>query len=102
VRAAAVASNDAKPISRPARTGAKAMMTSDNAVRFLANQAALCRNKDDGEALCLLLPGLLRCLDLPPMNDYEAAAFRDVFKHTLQNDFRFDPQPSGVGCGGPT
>ena len=77
------------------------MMTNENAVRFLAHQAALCRSRDDGEALCLLLPGLMRVLELEGMNDYEAAAFKDVFKHSL-TDFRFDPEPSSVGCGGPT
>jgi hypothetical protein len=58
-------------------------MTTTNAIRFLHFEAAKCRDRDSSEALCLLLPSLLRLLDLEPMEDVEAAAFRFEFKQRL-------------------
>ncbi|HYG23383.1 MAG TPA: hypothetical protein VEH04_11420 [Verrucomicrobiae bacterium] len=55
------------------------------AIRFLDDQAKLCRDRDDHEALCLLLPALMKVLQLAPMNGYEAADFRRRFKQQLQN-----------------
>ena len=75
-------------------------MTAVGAIRFLAHEAKECRDKDSAEALCLLLPALLRALDLPPMEEREARAFRYDFREVVQNDFRFDPKPSTVGCPG--
>ena len=47
-----------------------------DALRFLNHEALLCRDRDAHEALCLLLPALLKVTGLPPMDDYEALAFR--------------------------
>ena len=51
------------------------MMPAD-ALRFLEHEALLCRDRDAHEALCLLLPALLKMMELTPMNDHEALAFR--------------------------
>jgi hypothetical protein len=58
-------------------------MTTANAIRFLHNEAAKCRNRDACEALCLLLPALLKVFDLDPMEEVEAAAFRFQFREEL-------------------
>jgi hypothetical protein len=60
-------------------------MTSDNALRFLHHEARMCRDRDAHEALCLLLPALLKVMELPPMDDYEALAFRvDLHKALVE------------------
>lgn len=59
-------------------------MTAYNAIRFLQFEAAKCRDRDACEALCLLLPVMVRVFDLEPMEDVEAAAFRYQFKQALQ------------------
>ena len=59
-------------------------MTPHNAIRFLHFEAAKCRDRDSHEALCLLLPALLKLLELDAMEDVEAAAFRYEFKIKLQ------------------
>lgn len=58
-------------------------MTHANAIRFLQYEAARCRERDDGEALCLLLPALCRIFDLEPMEEVEAAAFKHEFREIL-------------------
>ena len=58
-------------------------MTHVNAIRFLHFEAAKCRDRDSCEAFCLLLPALLRVLELEPMQDVEAGAFRHEFKQRL-------------------
>lgn len=58
-------------------------MTHANAIRWLAHQAKTCRDRDSSEAFCLLLPALLRILELEPMEEVEAAAFRYEFKLKL-------------------
>jgi hypothetical protein len=58
-------------------------MTAQDSIRFLNHQAAECRGRDAGEALCLLLPAIMRILDLDPMDDVEAAAFYYGFKRDL-------------------
>ncbi|HEV2319199.1 MAG TPA: hypothetical protein VGV18_05580 [Verrucomicrobiae bacterium] len=60
-------------------------MTPANAIRWLHHQARTCRDRDSSEAFCLLLPALLRLLDLDPMEDVEAAAFRHEFKLRLRD-----------------
>lgn len=60
-------------------------MTPANAIRWLHHQARTCRDRDSSEAFCLLLPALLRLLDLNPMEDIEAAAFRHEFKLRLHD-----------------
>ena len=59
-------------------------MTTENAIRFLHHEAALCRGLDASEAFCLLLPALIRIFELEPMEDPEAEAFRYQFKQRLQ------------------
>jgi hypothetical protein len=63
-------------------------MNPTDALRWLAHEAQRCRDRDTCEALCLLFPPLLRSLDLPPMGEVEAEAFRHRLKETLQNDLR--------------
>ena len=58
-------------------------MTTTNAIRFLHSEAAKCRDRDACEALCLLLPALLKVFDLDPMEEVEAAAFRFQFREEL-------------------
>ena len=58
-------------------------MTAEDALRFLDHQAALCRDRDSHEALCLLLPALLKALVLRPMEGHEALAFRRKLKEQL-------------------
>jgi hypothetical protein len=59
-------------------------MTADNAIRFLHSEAAKCRGRDACEALCLLLPPLLKVLELDAMEEVEAAAFRYRLKQELE------------------
>ena len=42
--------------------------------------------RDMGEALCLLLPGIMRELELRPMTDPEAADFRRVWRARLNKE----------------
>ncbi len=58
-------------------------MNAEEAIRFVAHQASLCREHETHEALCLLLPGLLRVLELEPMTGFEAEVFRRKFKGHL-------------------
>jgi hypothetical protein len=58
-------------------------MTTEDAIRFLDHQAAQCRGRDAGEALCLLLPAMMRIMGLDRMSDVEAYAFRHGFKRDL-------------------
>ncbi|MGH8022231.1 MAG: hypothetical protein ACRED1_01515 [Limisphaerales bacterium] len=58
-------------------------MTTESAIRWLHHQARTCRDRDSSEAFCLLLPAMLRILELDPMEDVEAAAFRFEFKQRL-------------------
>ncbi len=59
-------------------------MTTQNAIRFLHFEAAKCRDRDTCEALCLLLPPLLKILRLDAMEEVEAAAFRYEFKEAVE------------------
>jgi hypothetical protein len=58
-------------------------MTPEDAIRYLDHQAKECRGRDASEALCLLLPALLRILELERMEDAEALAFQYGFKRDL-------------------
>ena len=51
-------------------------MTPADALRYLDHEARLCRDHDAHEALCLLLPALLRVMELSAMDDYDALSFR--------------------------
>lgn len=59
-------------------------MTERDAIRYLALQASECRDRDTHEALCLLLPGLMRALELSPITDYEAREFRAWLRERLE------------------
>jgi hypothetical protein len=61
-------------------------MTAEEAIRFLAHEAAWCRDRDSSESFCLLLPGVLRALGLHPMNPHEAALFRAWLKRSLKKE----------------
>jgi hypothetical protein len=61
-------------------------MTPERAIRFLHHEAARCRDHDDAEAFCLLLPAMLRILALDPMDHSEAEAFKNEFRHELNGD----------------
>jgi hypothetical protein len=58
-------------------------LTPERAIRFLAHEARLCRDRDTSEALCLLLPAMLKVLELEPMDSWEAGSFRFQFKQEL-------------------
>jgi hypothetical protein len=58
-------------------------MTPAEALRFLEHEARLCRDRDAHEALCLLLPALLKVTDLSSMTDHEALAFRIELHNSL-------------------
>ena len=60
-------------------------MTPDDTIRFLEHEARACRDRDECEALCLLLPALLRAFNLPTMDDVEATAFKYQLKQELNN-----------------
>ncbi len=55
-----------------------------DALRFLGNQAELCRSKEQHEAFCLLVPAVLRAFFLEPMGDGEAAQFKRQLKKILE------------------
>ena len=63
-------------------------VTSDQALRFVAYEAGWCRHRDSHEALCLLLPPLLRALSLPQMDSFEAERFRRELKQWLADNSR--------------
>lgn len=58
-------------------------MNADRAIRFLAHEASQCRDRDTAEALCLLMPALLKILHLQGMDDLEANAVRYQVKQEL-------------------
>jgi hypothetical protein len=58
-------------------------MNATDSLRFLEHEASFCRSHDSHEALCLLLPAMLRALELEPMNGYEAQAFRAELKKRI-------------------
>lgn len=58
-------------------------MNPADALRFLEHEASFCRSRDAHEALCLLVPALLRALELEPMNGYEAEQFRRELKEEI-------------------
>jgi len=59
-------------------------MTAENALRFAANQARRCRDRDSAESLCLLFPALLKVLKLEPMDDLQALDFRLELRAALK------------------
>lgn len=82
-------------------------------MRFLAAEAEEARRLDANvargdryacEAVCISHVWHLRVLNLTPMDEIERRAYRERLKAELAaveaGDFRYDPQPSTVGCGG--
>ena len=59
-------------------------MIPEDALRFLEHEAVLCRDRASHEALCLLLPALLKVMELAPMDDHEALAFRIELHNALE------------------
>lgn len=52
----------------------------------MSYEARRCRDRDSHEALCLLLPALLKVLDLQPMDGYEAIGFSLDLRAALRRD----------------
>jgi len=69
-------------------------VTAEQALRFVAYEAAWCRDRDAGEALCLLLPPVLRALDMSPMDSFEAERFRRELKAVLAAIDEWHRRPS--------
>jgi hypothetical protein len=67
-------------------------MTAEEAIRYLAHEARMCRDRDSAEALCLLLPAMTRLLRVPAMDDFEALDFTIRFREEL----REQPNPEPV------
>lgn len=63
-------------------------MNPTDAIRWLEFEAKRCRDRDSAEALCLLLPALRNALDLAPMDEPEASAFRERVKEALRSDLK--------------
>jgi hypothetical protein len=59
-----------------------------DALRFLDHEARQCRDRDAHEALCLLLPTLLRVLRLTPMDSFEALDFRCQLREKLKQEMQ--------------
>ena len=59
-------------------------MTSEDAIRFVDYQARQCRDRDSSEALCLLLPAILKILSLQPMTGLEALDVLAEIKNAIR------------------
>ena len=59
-------------------------MTAEDAIRFLAHEAARCHSRDAHEALCLTLPAILNSLELEPMHYGDALAFTIELREHLR------------------
>ncbi len=60
-------------------------MIAEEAIRYLEHEARLCRDKDAHEALCLLLPAMLKLLCLDPMDSFEALDFSIKMRDELRD-----------------
>lgn len=58
-------------------------MNATEALRFIEHEASYCRSHDSHEALCLLIPAVLKALELQPMNGYEAETFKAELRENL-------------------
>ena len=58
-------------------------MTAAEALRWLGFESQWCRDRDAHEAFCLLLPSILKALDLEAMNGIEASAFKKQLRNRL-------------------
>jgi len=65
-------------------------MTATDALRYLDYEARLCRDRDSHEALCLLLPALLKLFSLPAMTSFEALDFHVEFRRALREKDRHE------------
>ena len=66
-------------------------MIAEEALRYLAHEAKECRDRDQAEALCLLLPAMLKLLCLKPMDDFEALDFHAHFHAELRDQWLPEP-----------
>ncbi|HMP83232.1 MAG TPA: hypothetical protein PKA41_11075 [Verrucomicrobiota bacterium] len=78
------------------------MTTATEALRYLHYEAARCHDRDSHEALCLLLPAVMKVLALHAMDDFEAADFKKNFRIALStvNELPLVECVCAV-CGGP-
>lgn len=60
-------------------------MNAEDALRFLAHEAAWCRDRDQAEFLCLLVPTIGSALALRPMDGRQADEFRRELKKRLND-----------------
>lgn len=60
-------------------------MSTTDALRWLAFEARRCRDRDSHEALCLAVPWAIAAFNLPPMDETEAAAFKQRLREVMQN-----------------
>lgn len=66
-------------------------MIAEEAIRFLDHEAWHCHDKDAHEALCLLLPPMMRLLGLKKMDSFEALDFTIRFREELRE--QLNPEP---------
>jgi hypothetical protein len=69
-------------------------MIAEEAIRFLEHEGRKCRDKDAHEALCLLLPSMLRLLCLEPMDDFAALDFAIEMRKELREQVNPEPVKS--------
>jgi hypothetical protein len=69
-------------------------MRAEQAIRFLHHEAARCRDRDEAEAICLLMPALLKFLTLKPMHDFESEAFREELRKRFSP--AQEPKPEAI------
>lgn len=66
-------------------------MIAEEGIRYLEHEARHCRDKDAHEALCLLLPAMLKVLCLNPMDDFEALDFTYKLRDELRDQVNAEP-----------
>lgn len=63
-------------------------MTAIDAIRFLTHEAADCRGRGAGDAICVLLPVIAQALAVQAMSEAEARVFARDLREALKNDLR--------------
>jgi hypothetical protein len=71
-------------------------VTLTDALRYVSDQAQFCRVRREHEALCIMIPSLVRVLGLDRMNGYEAEAFRRRLREALAFHSLSDPREVGA------
>lgn len=62
-------------------------MIPEEALRYLAHEAARCRDRDTAESICLLLPAMLRLMCAKPMDPFEALSFQLQLRQELREQW---------------